>query len=415
MTQAVILAAGESSRFWPLSEGKHKSLNNIMGKPLIQHTIDSIKSAGIKDIIIIQGPGREIEKVVKDPDVRFVVQKEPKGMGDALSQARELLKRQFFVLGAHHVDASEFLTPMMDTSKKNGAALTLLGRETDTPWIYGVLNLKNNFAKGIVEKPERGKEPSNIKAVSIYLLHPEFFDYLDMVPQHHYNYEEALDLYMKKNDVPVFVTDKDTVSLKYPWHMLDVVKRLMKNMSPFVADSADIHPSVEINGNVYIGENTRIFRGATINGPCYIGNNVLIGNNTLIRDYTNIEDDVMIGMGAEVTRTIIQRGTHTHSGFFGDSIIGEDCRIGAGTITADVRIDRGIINATVKGKKVETGRKSLGVIVGNNTRTGISVRFMPGVLVGSNCTIGPNTVVMENLESNTLLYTKFQEVKKKKK
>ena len=412
--QAVILAAGESSRFWPLSEGMHKAMNYIFGKPVIQHTIESLKSAGIKDVIVVQSPRREIEKVINDPDVKFVVQEEPKGMGDALSRAREFLNDRFFVLGAHHVNAHEFLNPMIKVAKKSNAGAVMLGRETETPWIYGILDIKDGFARGIVEKPEKGKEPSNVKAVSLYMLSPEFFEYLEKVPEHHYNFEEALDLYMKKNDVPVHISEKDTVSLKYPWHLFDLAKKLFEKMESHISDSAKIHPSVEINGKVHIGENVKIFRNATINGPCYIGNNVIIGNNSLVRDYTVLEDGALIGMNAEVTRSIFQRDVHIHSGFFGDSIIGEGCRIGAGTITANVRIDRGIVKATVKGKRIDTGRKSLGVIMGRNTRTGICVKFMPGVLVGSNCTIGPNTLVKENVESNTLVYDEFKTIKKKK-
>ncbi|UCG95575.1 MAG: NTP transferase domain-containing protein [archaeon] len=415
MTQAVMLAAGASSRFWPLSEGRHKSLTQVMGKSLIQHTIDNLKSMGIEDIIIVQGPGKEMEKVIKEPNVKFVVQKEPRGMGNAVSHARKFLKEQFFVLGADHLDASIFLSPLLEKSKKTGANVTLLGRETDTPWMYGILDIKKGMARGMIEKPDKGKEPSKVKVVSMYLLHPEFFDYLDKVPEKHYNYEEALDLYMKKNDVPVVVTEKDTLSLKYPWHVLNVSKKMLENMEPHIASTAKIDPSVKINGKVHIGENTRIFRNATINGPCYIGDNCIIGNNSLVRDYTILEDDVMIGMGAEVTRSVFQKNVHVHSGFFGDSVIGENCRIGAGTITANVRIDRGIVKTHFKGKKVETGLKSLGVVIGNNTKTGIGVRFMPGVMVGSNCVIGPNTVVRKNIESDTLFYTEFKDVVKKRK
>jgi choline kinase len=62
--QAVILAAGESSRFWPLNY-QHKSLIKIMGRPLIWYTIEGLKMAKVKEIIIIQGIGREIEAELK--------------------------------------------------------------------------------------------------------------------------------------------------------------------------------------------------------------------------------------------------------------------------------------------------------------------------------------------------------------
>ena len=63
--QAVILAAGQSSRFWPLNQ-RHKSLIKIMGKPLIWYTIQGLKKAGIKETIIIQSPGKDIEEKLKN-------------------------------------------------------------------------------------------------------------------------------------------------------------------------------------------------------------------------------------------------------------------------------------------------------------------------------------------------------------
>ena len=86
--------------------------------------------------------------------------------------------------------------------------------------------------------------------------------------------------------------------------------------------------------------------------------------------------------------------------------------MGAGTITANVKIDRGEIKSVVKGEKIKTGLNSLGCIMGENTKTGINCSLMPGVLIGSNCALGPNSVVFENIEDNTTFYTEFKSVKK---
>ena len=60
--KAVILAAGQSSRFKPLSENRHKGLIHILGKPILQHTVEELRKAGVDDIIVVQGPEREIEE-----------------------------------------------------------------------------------------------------------------------------------------------------------------------------------------------------------------------------------------------------------------------------------------------------------------------------------------------------------------
>ena len=117
----------------------------------------------------------------------------------------------------------------------------------------------------------------------------------------------------------------------------------------------------------------------------------------------------------EIKNSLVQEGTHFHSGYLGDSVIGKNCRFGAGFIVANRRIDRGNIKSVVKGEKVDTGLTYLGVIVGDNTRFGIHSGTMPGVLIGSDCLIGPGSLVFENLEDNTAFYTKFEGVRKENK
>src|SRR3989344_3649352 len=121
--QAVILAAGESSRFWPLNQ-KHKSLIKIMGRPLIWYTIEELKRAGIRDIIIVQGPKKDIEKNLKtykfkNLKIRYVVQPRPKSTGDAIWQARNLIKGNFLVLWPHKIDLGDYLPSFLAKGKKN--------------------------------------------------------------------------------------------------------------------------------------------------------------------------------------------------------------------------------------------------------------------------------------------------------
>ena len=417
--QAVILAAGESSRFWPLNQ-RHKSLLKIMGRPLIWYTIESLEKAGIEDVIIVQGPKKDIENALhyesgaRNFKIRYVIQPEPKGMGNALLQTKDLLQDQYFVLNAERFDGGDYIKPILEKHKSSGAKLILLGIETSTPWIFGIADLEGDRVKNIIEKPENGKEPSNIRMIGFYFLPKEFLNYYQRISEHMYAFEDALSLYMKENDVRIVITQMEIPSLKYPWDLFRTNKLLMdKFLRTEIKKSAQISKNVVIEGNVYIGENTKIFEGAVIKGPCYIGDNCIVGNNTLTREYSNLENNVLIGTFAEVTRCIFQEDIHTHSGYFGDSVFGKGCRLGAGTITANVRIDRGEIKSVVKGEKIGTGLDSLGCIMGENTKSGIHCSLMPGVLIGSNCMIGPNSVVFENIENNTNFYTKFQKVIKR--
>lgn len=402
--QAVILAAGQSSRFWPLNR-QHKSLLKIMGRPLIWYTIESLKEAGIREVIIVQGAKKDAEEELKNYnlgiDIKYVIQSEAKGMGNAVVQVQDFISGPFFVLHAHKINAGDFIKPMTEKFKESKAELVFLGIKTDQPRLYGMLKLEEDKATGLVEKPKKGKEPSDIKAIGIYLLPQKFFEYYKKVPRHQYDFESALDLYLKENEARVVMVEEEPTFLKYPWQLFGVAKNLMsKHLKPEIDKTARISKNTIIKGNVRIGKNTKIFEGAVIKGPCYIGENCVVGNNSLVREYTNLENNVLIGALAEVTRSIFQEDIHTHSGYFGDSIFGRGCRLGAGTITANVRIDRGEIKSVVKGEEIKTDLTFLGAIMGENTKTGVNCSLMPGVLVGSNCLIWPGSVVFKNIEDN---------------
>ena len=416
--QAIILAAGESSRFWPLNT-RHKSLLKIMGKPLIAYTLESLEKAGVRDFIIVQGPQKDVEEelgysLAGGASIRYVMQEKSLGMGNALFCAKDLLDEQFFLLNAERVDAESYVEPLLEKYKSSGAKLILLGTQTATPWLFGILDSLGDKVKNIMEKPAQGQEPSDLRAVGIYLLPKEILDYYQKVSEHQYAFEDALALYMKEKDVRVVQTQESTPSLKYPWHLFDMAKFLMKRLPPRTIKTPKVAKNVVIEGDVYIGENTQIFENAVIKGPCYIGDNCTIGNNSLIRSYANLENSVMVGTFAEVARSIFQEDVHVHSGFFGDSVFGQGCRVGAGSITANVRIDRGEISTVVRGEKMKTGLDSLGVVMGERSRAGVQATFMPGVLIGSNCTIGPSTPVFENLPDNFILYGKKEQIQKQK-
>ncbi|MFA5249578.1 MAG: sugar phosphate nucleotidyltransferase [Candidatus Paceibacterota bacterium] len=417
--QAVILAAGESSRFWPLNSC-HKSLVRIMGKPVIWHTINGLRQCGIEEITIVQSSSREIEKALQPfvsdlPGLKYAVQKDPLGMGDALLQVKGLLKGQFFLLNADRVDCGDIIKEMADKSINSGSKTVLLGQKTQNTWLYGIARLDGERISGIVEKPQKGKEPSDIRIVGIYLLEDKIFDHFGKTESLN-DLEETLSLYMKDNDSRIVIVPdgRQELSLKYPWHLFAVRNYLFDKYltGPKISSTACVDETAVIKGNVLIGENVKVLEGAVIKGPCYIGDNSIIGNNSVVREYCDLEEGAVAGAFSEVTRTIFQSDVHVHSGYFGDSIFDTGCRVGAGTVTANARLDRGEIKAKVQRqaggeKRTEmtgTGLDSLGIIAGKNSKIGINVSLMPGRTIGKNCTVGPGTVLMENLQDGENLF-----------
>ena len=199
--------------------------------------------------------------------------------------------------------------------------------------------------------------------------------------------------------------EKDNFDLKYPWDLLRIKKELFdKYLEGKISSSAKICENVIIKGKVCIGENVEIKENVVINGPAYIGDNSIIGNNSFIREYSNIEKDALVGSNCEIKNSILQKDVHLHMNYIGDSIIGRGARIGGGTITANTRMDRKEVGSYVLGQKINTGFKKLGSIIGDNVKIGIHCSLMPGVLIGSNVIIGPQSLVMKNIENDFNFY-----------
>lgn len=409
LLQAVILAAGESSRFWPLNP-KHKCLIKIMGKPLIWYTLEGLRKNNIKEVVIIQGPKKDIEEelrnfTTKGLKIKYVVQKRPKGTGNALLQAKKFIKGSFIVIGPHKVDLSSYLPQLLIKFQRNKNKVILVGAKTSQPWDFGILMFQNNRVLKIVENPKKGKEPSSIKSTETYIFPSSFFDYYKRVVQREENLIDTINLFIKEKGADFILLNKESASLKYPWDLLEILKILLesKSFQKKIAPSAVISKNAIIDKNVYIGANTRVSEGAIIKGPSYIGDNCVIGNNVVIRNYTNVEDGAVIGTFTEIKNSICQEDFHSHSGYFGNSIFGKGCRIGAGTITANRRLDRKSIKAKIKKEKIDTGLDFLGAVVGENTKIGVNVSLMPGVMIGSGSIVYPGTIVYKNVPENTVV------------
>jgi bifunctional UDP-N-acetylglucosamine pyrophosphorylase/glucosamine-1-phosphate N-acetyltransferase len=411
ISQAVILAAGECSRFWPYNDN-HKSLFKIAGRPLICHTMSSLVKLGIKDIIVVQGPKKLVEKEleqypVKGAKISYVVQPDPSSTGDAVYQARNLIKGPFFVLGGHKADLLDYLP---DFLRKFKGRVVLSGVKTNTPWEFGMVKFKGKEVVEIVENPKEGEEPSDIKTSEIYIFPKEIIDCLGRVEEKEDKLIDAINLLIKKDGADIIISKKNLITLKYPWDAFSSLNDLERFLEPkkIIGTGAVIGKNVVIKGKVFIGKDTIIGDNTVIQGPCYIGDGCKIGVNNLLRGPVNLENNVQTGAFFEIKHSIVQEGTHFHSGYLGDSIIGRDCRFGAGFITANRRIDRGNIKSVVKDNKIDTGFTSLGAIVGNKTSFGIHAGTMPGVIIGSNSLIGPGTLVFKNIKDKTTFYTEFK-------
>lgn len=404
---ALILAAGKSSRFEPFSDcASHKSMLRLCGKPILEHTLEAVARAGLKEVIIVTSrASTEIKDYFQDGkklklSIRYAEQPKPQGAGNAILCASDLIKQPFFVLHTNHVNADEFIKPMLEAKTRHFDAV-LLGKKTTQVWKYGIYQLDKDRITCIIEKPGLQDAPSDIRVVGIYLLGSDFIKTLQQTPAQEYQLEEALNSYVKEKRVRLLLTRKSTLSLKFAWDIFPILDHLLSRISSSISKKADIHPTALIEGAVHIEPEARVYEQAIIKGPAYIGEGVVIGSGAIVRDRVCCEPGVKLGARIEVKNSLFMENAHTHSGFIGNSIIGREVRIGAGFITANRRFDRKAVSTHIKTQLTETGLSSLGAMIGHNAHIGIQVGTMPGVIIGAESFIYPGRIVKKNIPAGS--------------
>ena len=100
-------------------------------------------------------------------------------------------------------------------------------------------------------------------------------------------------------------------------------------------------------------------------------------------------------------------GTHVgHLSYIGDSVIGSECNLGAGTLLGNLRLDDKTVKVKVRDRVIDSGRRKLGAIIGDKVKTGINASLMPGVKVGNNSWVGPGVVLHEDLPDDVVIFQK---------
>jgi len=404
----IIIAGGANSRFFPFQTFGHKGAFPLLGKPLMARTLHSLQEHGYQKVIYVITPkDSELnlsQQIVQEAGVSiqisFVIQPEPRGMGDATllglsSMDAEELQR-FAIISAYQTNAGEMLDQMCEL----GEGMVVASATTKHPTEYGMLSFtEQGLVNNVIEKPAVGTEPSDQKILTIYVMNAAFVEQLKITPPAEYNFETALSAIVQRQPANVLKLSQQPQSLKYPWQALGFLQMLLEQLPSFRASTAQISPTAiidETRGTVHIGENAKIGHASRIVGPCYIGDNVSIGDFVLVRE-SSLERGVELGCFTEVARSIIGAETHIHSGYLGDSVLGQYIRVGAGFINANKRIDRRSIGVMVKGKVVDSGISRLGVMVGERAQIGIHVSVMPGKCIGPSSVVYPHQSVTENV------------------
>ncbi|MFT4883929.1 MAG: bifunctional N-acetylglucosamine-1-phosphate-uridyltransferase, partial [Natronomonas sp.] len=168
------------------------------------------------------------------------------------------------------------------------------------------------------------------------------------------------------------------------WKLGDLDRRL----------DGEVRGDAELRGDVVVEEGAVVEPGVVIEGPALVRSGADIGPNAYVRGATLIGRDCHIGHGVELKNSVVMRGANVpHLSYVGDSLLGTDVNLGAGTQVANLRHDESDVKQTVKGDRVSTGRRKYGVVAGPRAKTAINTSLAPGVVLSANATTKPGESV----------------------
>jgi bifunctional UDP-N-acetylglucosamine pyrophosphorylase/glucosamine-1-phosphate N-acetyltransferase len=403
--KVLLLVAGRSTRFWPLQE---KTLWPFLGKPLLLHQVERLREAGLHDVTFVGG-AHNLELVRKEfPDVPLIEQEDLMlGMrGAMLSALPKMGDSPVLIVSSNDLIEADGYAALLEASHQGGVDGAVLAQRVKRYFPGGYLMVKGGKVVSIVEKPGMGKEPSDLVNIVAH-AHNRPQKLLQRLRETASTrddaYEVALDSLFSELTYLAVPYEGEWHAMKYPWHVLPIMERFLKTVrKQEIHGSCEISKHASIEGPVVLGPSVKVLANAMVQGPSIVGRGTVIGNNAFVRQSV-VGENCVVGFGTEVARSYVGSGVTTHMAFIGDSVIADSVSFGAGSVTANMRLDKGEVPSVVKGEKVATGLQKFGAIVGRGVRIGVNVTLAPGVKVGEGTFICSATYVDRDVPDNSFV------------
>ncbi len=149
-----------------------------------------------------------------------------------------------------------------------------------------------------------------------------------------------------------------------------------------------------VGKDIYIGPGTVVETGAYIQGPTFIGRETEVRQGAYLRGGCLVGDRCVVGHVTEMKNSIMLNGAKAgHFAYIGDSLLGRDCNLGAGTKLANLKMIDSTIKVRGIDKTHDTGLRKFGAVLGDYTETGCNSVTNPGTLLGPKSLLGPNATV----------------------
>lgn len=411
MVKSVILAAGKGTR---MKSDTPKVLHQIYSKTLLGYVIDAVNNTGMADenYVIVGHQAERVEEFVKEnyTNAKTVLQSPQLGTGHAVSMVCPYLENfdgeVIILCGDTPLITSDTLKTFIEAHREMQSDITVMSAIFDDPTNYGrIIRNSDNSLNSIVEEKDATPEQKRVTEINagIYCLNwtkikDAFTQLKTNNAQGEYYLTDIIEWGNKQGlsvNAHILERNEEIYGINSKLNLAQATKMLTtRTLEKYMADGITIVDpnSTWIDPQTEIGKDTIIYPSTYIEGVNKIGSNCKIGPFAHLRGGVTLDDYVKIGNYVEVKKAHIKSHTNAcHLTYIGDSEIGENVNIGAGTITANYDP-----LTKVKSK----------TIIEDNVKIGSNSVLVAPVTIEEGANVGALSVITKNISKWSLAITR---------
>ena len=195
---------------------------------------------------------------------------------------------------------------------------------------------------------------------------------------------------------------------EYPWQALKGIRDLILNLGPQLGNDY-----TEVTPNVWVHKTATVAPTAYLGAPSIIGANTEVRHCAFVRGSALVGENCVVGNSVELKNVILFNEVQVpHFNYVGDSILGYQSHMGAGSVTSNVKSDKTLVVVKNGEEKYETGLKKFGAMLGDGVEVGCNSVLNPGTVIGKNSNIYPTSSVRGVVPENSIWKTGGVVVKK---
>lgn len=424
-TALVILAAGMGTR---MNSDIPKVLHKVAGAPLLVHAMQSGAALGPERCVIVAGHGAEAVEAAaraRDPDVTVVLQKEQRGTGHAVAQAREALAGfggdVIVLYGDTPFIRPETLETMVAARAQHD--VVVLGFKAADPGRYGRLIMAGDALEAIVEHADATSEERSVSFCNSGVIACKaelLFDLIDATSDDNaageYYLTDIVAIARKRglSATAVACDEAETMGVNSRAQLaaaeaafqararaeaLDLGVTLIDPATTYFAHDTVVGRDTVIEPQVFFGPGVTVESGAHIRAfshleGAHVSRGAVVGPYARLRPGAELAEDVRIGNFVEVKNALLAEGAKVnHLSYIGDAEVGARSNIGAGTITCNY-------DGVMK-HRTEIGRE---VFIGSNTM------LIAPVSIGDGAMTASGSVITRDVEPDALAMARAEQV-----